>query len=600
MKTKNILKYIAASLIAILMSSCEDFLTQVNPNEITTDSYWRNLSDTKGGLTSVYNAFRDMDVMGTRFEIPRSDASYPGWGRPNTTNEYYLQIFTASTDGANKKWEKIYLGIFRANQVIFGLEGIKDNMVSEDELLDWQYQMGQARFFRGLFYHYLNSSYNNGDVILYDFLPQSEEDFNQPLTPSSKIKEFLRADLEFAKENLPASWTDYAGPGEESSEGSPVNNINLGRVTSGAATAVLGKSYLFENDYQTAATYFKEIIDSGVYRLMDNINDNFTAKNEFNQESILEIGYNLNTKVDEGGGSQQGTTNTYPNLYSNIGGFRSLYPANWLILAYRNDAPDPSDARNHVGVDEFDAPIVRKFSLRTSYSIALIDDEDCEPYYGNEIMADINAFKNGESAYWKKMTNWETVSSENDIFDKSGINYRVIRYAEILLMYAECLLEGGSNEGGVQAALDIINQVRYRSAVILLGESAKGQYASSTYDENIYSSTDVMEHLMHKERPMELSGEGYSIRQIDLRRWGITKERFEYLAAKKYYLDIYKWVNGEGKNKSKRGIMTEGEDPTYTGTDLTEFTQAAINYRERDHAYWPIPVEETTANSEIN
>lgn len=600
MKTKNLLKYIAASLIAITISSCEDFLTQVNPNEITTDSYWNTLADCKLGVTSIYNAFRDMDVVGAKYEIPRSDACYPGWGRPNTTNEYYLQIFTASTDGSNRKWEKLYIGVFRANQVIFALENIKENMVSEDELLEWQYQMGQARFFRGLFYHYLHSSFNNGSVILYDFLPESEEDFNQPLVPADEIKEFLREDLTYAMENLPYTWADYAGPGEENSEGTPVNNINLGRVTSGAAVAVLGKSYLFEGDYATASQYFKAIIDSDIYRLMDNVNDNFTAKNEFNQESILEIGYELSTKVDEGGGSQQGTTNTYPNMYSNVGGFRSLYPSNWLILAYRNDVPDASDVRNHVGVDELGEPIVRKFSLRTSYSIALIDDEDCDPYYGNEIMADINMFKNGETAYWKKMTNWETVTSEDDIFDKSGINYRVIRYAEILLMYAECLLEGGNNDGGVQDALKYINQVRHRAAVVLMGESATGEYGSSTYDELNYTATSLMEHLMHKERPMELSGEGYSIRQLDLRRWGITKKRFEELASKKYYLEKYEWTSGDGESKSKKAIMTEGVDEEYTGTDLTEFTQAALNYRESAHAYWPIPVSETTANSMIN
>ncbi|WP_068473035.1 RagB/SusD family nutrient uptake outer membrane protein [Saccharicrinis aurantiacus] len=599
MKTNKIIKFIVASLIVITISSCEDFLTQVNPNEITTDSYWTKLTDTNSGLTAVYNAFRDMDVMGTKYEIPRSDASYPGYGRPNTTNVYYLQMFNASSDGSNKKWEKLYIGIFRANQVIFGLEGIKENMVSEEELLDWQYQMGQARFFRGMFYHYLHSSYNNGSVILYDFLPETEADFNQPVTSAEDIKAFLREDLTYALENLPDTWTDYAGPGEGVSEGTPVNNSNLGRVTAGAAAALLGKSYLFEGDYTTAAMYFKAIIDSGLYRLMDNINDNFTANNEFNQESILEIGYDLSLKVDEGGSSNQGTTNTYANMFSNVGGYRSLYPANWLILAYRNDTPDPVDSRNHVGVDDLGDPIVRKFSLRTSYSIVLIDDEDCEPYYGNEIIADIGAFKNGESAYWKKLTNWETVTSEDDIFDKSGINYRVIRYADILLMYAECLIEGGKNEGGVQGALNYINQVRHRAALILLGGSANGAYASSTYDELVYTAESLMEHLMHKERPMELSGEGYSIRQLDLRRWGITKTRFEELASKDYYLAQYEWINGEGESKKKRGIMTEGVDEDY-GTDLSEFTQAAINYREDAHAYWPIPVSETTANSKIN
>ncbi|GAF03644.1 RagB/SusD family nutrient uptake outer membrane protein [Saccharicrinis fermentans] len=599
MKSK-LIRYIAAALVVVCYSSCEDFLTQVNPNEMTTDSFWKDLNDTEGGLTAVYNQFRNMDVMGNKYEIPRSDECWPGYARPSTTNEYYMQTFTSSSDGANEKWENIYKGVFRTNQVIKGLKSIEDGLTTDDEKLEWQYQMGQARFFRGLFYHYLHSSFNNGSVLLYNFVPETEEDFNQPLVSADTILKFIRDDLEYALGHLPEKWIDY------SSNGSPSNSSDLGRVTSGAAAAVMGTSYLYEKDYTTAASYFKQIIDGGVYRLMDNINDNFTANNEFNQESILEIGYNLNTKVDESASSAEGTANTYNMLYSPIGGYRSVYPANWLIIKYMNDPIDSADARNIVSYEEeVDGVVVkkqriRKYSLRTSYSIALIDDVDMT-YYGYDPIADANTFKNLGTSYWRKMTNWETVSSEKDLLQKSGINYRVIRYADILLMYAECLIKGGTDEAGVEEALKYINRVRYRSALQLLGAATAGEYVGSTYDEVDYSAQDVMEHLMYKERPLELSAEGYAIRQIDLRRWGITKERFEDLASRVYWADQYVFLSAAtGKNKTKySAILKEEYNPDYT-KDLSEFKQAAVNYREDDHAYWPVPTGEVTANSMID
>lgn len=179
---KYILKYIVAASILLSFSSCDDYLTEVNPNEISTESYWLDLSDCNSGLTTVYNQFRSPNLMSVAEETKRSDLAFPGWGRPNTSDVYYLQTFTASSGGANNKWENLYKGIFRANQVIKGLNGIEANMTTTDEKEQWVQLNAQARFFRGLFYFYLHSSYNNGSVILYDFVPESEADFNQPLT----------------------------------------------------------------------------------------------------------------------------------------------------------------------------------------------------------------------------------------------------------------------------------------------------------------------------------------------------------------------------------------------------------------------------------
>ncbi|GAF02768.1 RagB/SusD family nutrient uptake outer membrane protein [Saccharicrinis fermentans] len=597
----NIINYIAAALVVLSFSSCDDYLTEVNPNEISTESFWRNLSDCSTGLNAVYNQFKNPGVMGVSEELRRSDLCYPGWGRPSTSDPYYLQMFTASSGGANSKWENLYKGIFRANQVIAGLQGIEVDMVTEDDKEEWSQLMGQARFFRGLFYFYLHSSYNNGNVILYDFVPENESQFNQPISDEATIKAFFRDDLEYARQNLPERWVDIDASGTPTEKSG-----DLFRVTKGAATTVLGKSYLYEKDYAKAGEYFAEVINSGTYRLMENIGDNFTSSNEFNGESILEISYDEDAKTDQTEWSAQGTTNTYHYQFSPVGGWRSNYPSNWLIMAYKEDQMDPNDPRNIVTeltvVEDtvIEVERLRRYSLRTSYSIAVVDDDDMS-YYKGSTTADGTAFNNAECGYWRKMTNWDKYDTEKITNAKSGINFRVIRYSDVLLMYAECLIKGGTDDAGVEDALALINTVRYRSALLLLGKSATSPYSTSTHDELTYSAQDVMDHLMYKERPLELSAEGYSIRQLDMRRWGITKERFEDLSERRYKRGDYAFYSEiDKKDVTRWGSVLDYADDTDYDYKSNEFTQAAVNYRETDHAYWPIPTSETTANSEIN
>ena len=73
---KNIMTYIAAAVIGLALSSCSDFLEQVNPNEISTGSYWKTLGDCEKGLTSVYNQFRNPNIMGVQDENNRSDLTF--------------------------------------------------------------------------------------------------------------------------------------------------------------------------------------------------------------------------------------------------------------------------------------------------------------------------------------------------------------------------------------------------------------------------------------------------------------------------------------------------------------------------------------------
>ncbi|MEH0152646.1 RagB/SusD family nutrient uptake outer membrane protein [Limibacter armeniacum] len=582
---KKLIYKLSLGLALLLpMSACTDtdFLEEANPNELSTDNFWKSIPDLEMGMVSVYNTFKDRSILSTVEENHRSDLTYPGWGRPNTKDIYYLQTFNSASGAPNNKWQALYKGIFRANQVIEAYERLAPTLTSETEQESANLILAQARFFRGLFHFYLHSSFNKGSIIIFDFVPKEEKDFYQKLQSEDKVREFFLADLQFAYENLPAKWDDK----------------DLGRVTAGAAAAVIGKSYLYQKDYANASVYFKDVIDNYGYALTDNIGDNFSSQTEFNSESILEIAHSLNYKSEENPGAEEQVSTNLAFLLSPVGGYRSVLPSLWLIDAYRHEEMDENDPRNYFQ-DEDGNDILKPYSLRASYSLAFIDDSlsyyQAPPYHRAK-------FNNKETAYYRKYTNWETGTTELDInpTQRSGINIRVIRLADIYLMYAEILIEGGTNEAGVAEALMYINKVRHRSALKMIGLSSGGEF-SGQYDEQVYSAEQVMDHLMYVERPLELSLEGHAIRHLDMRRWGITKERFQTLSLEIYHGVDFPFIDEDGKKVTRwSSVLERGEHPVNSAQDLFDYREAAINFIPDVHGYWPLPNSEAISNPNIN
>lgn len=604
-------------VLAITCFACsESFLEQTNPNNPSTESFWKTVGDLDIGLTGVYNAFKNQSIMSVADEYNRSDMTFPGWGRPNTSNVYYLQSFNNSAGAPNSKWSALYTGIFRANQVIGATENLMGTFGDADTEQYAKEILAQARGLRGLFYFYLYTGFNKGAVPIIDFLPEDESEFYQPISPADAVHGFYLADLEFALDNLPTQ-AQYGGN-------------ELGRITKGAAAALLGKSYLYDGDYTTAATYFKSVIQDFNYSLTPDIGSNFTTRDEFNEESILEVAYSLKFNAELSAYDQAQTSNGLNFSFSPVGGWRSLYPACWLDLLYREEPLDMNDPVNTVmhivrknnglpELDELGEPVMieerRSFSLRASASVALVDDYDTD-YYQVTSQQGTN-YNNGEHCYWRKYTNWDIIDNEKNISattPRSGVNVRVIRLADVYLMYAECLIKGGTDDSGVAEAMKFVNRVRRRSAVVLLGADGTGEFPINQHDNISYTATSLMDHLMYVERPLELSAEGNAIRTIDLRRWGITKQRFQEISEKVYYRGSLKIETEDGKTATRWSsvitdtteklenmppqvlLLADYETPFDKWTD---HGPAAANYIEDLHAYWPIPNSEETANPKL-
>ncbi|WP_010134949.1 RagB/SusD family nutrient uptake outer membrane protein [Ochrovirga pacifica] len=603
------------------LGSCsEDFLDVENPNQVESSLYVENNDDLETVLNAAYSSYTKSDGIATQMEYERSDMVYPGGIRPYTPgNEpFYTQTFNNSNRSIADKWAVLYEGVFRANQVMAEYDKIKGTYATEIDSLNGALMYAQARALRGYFYFNISNSFNEGEVPIFDEPSENPEDTRKDNASKQEVLNFYRADLAYGMQHLPLTWRSgqvlNRGGAVTGTTGNPSDIVingtgELGRISAGACEALLGKSYLYQYDFKNpdmslitqAKKHFERLLpdvgeDGGYgYQLTDHVGDNFTSQNEYNSESILEVNYSVDLAQDRSG--EEALHNDL-SLKLGAGLYNpAMSPASWLVIQYKRDSIDIKRSMNQLGAnpdydntlpeDKYKNPSLdyRKYSHRMSHSIAYIDDDDTKFYDGDitELVTHPRALKQQANCFmWKKLTNWDITSSETGLTTdgRSGVNMRLIRLADIYLMYAECLLE----EGNIAEARRNINKIRYRSGVVLLGPSigseefsnatfttdngaialdingngvegglakdANGNY-TDIYEEISYDSYEVLRyHLRHVERPLELAIEGNALRTIDLRRWGITKQRFIEIADREYAIGGYIALNPADPTKT--------------------------------------------------
>ncbi|WP_067146477.1 RagB/SusD family nutrient uptake outer membrane protein [Pseudotamlana agarivorans] len=578
MKNK-INKYISITLASFfLLVGCdeESFLDQQNPNTITTDTFWKTSNQFQTGLNTVYAAlqFQSVSGGGLIYEMAMGDiGGTESWYRPFAfRNLTYNDGFYYVTD----KWNELYIGVFRANQVIQNLQTTEATFgTGERESIE-----AQARFLRAFYYFQLAHTY--GGAVIRDNVPETREDFDVPFSTKEEVTNtMIIPDLEFAVSNLPVNW----------------NSDDIGRITQGAAKSLLGKVYLYQEDFTEAASLFKQVIDSGVYDLTADIMDNFTAENEYNEESIFEVAYNseinpgahgeavddINSNSINQTGSEATTLATaFGQL--NFGAFNTLLPSYYLHELYTSDEIDPTNNVNDGNQQ----------SKRLSASIVPIDGET--EYYQLPI-GERGGWAFGQSAYIKKHTNWYHWTQE-DANNRSGINFRHIRLADVYLMYAEAVIESAGNAA---EAIKYIDMIRARAGVKTLSQYMNdngGMFPQLHISKQVHGTQplvsatpeNVLTHIRKVERPLELAFEGH--RWKDLVRWGIVQEVFDDLRADEVWRQ---------NNQDILNIAGDGVPPLYIKERVRpDFNLSSVNYQSATHDYLPIPVTEQQTNGALN
>ena len=540
---RNKLLILLIVTLTVLCSCSYDQLNIENPNNLPLDSFWSSEEDIQKGLIATYAALQLDGLFGgassTQHPV-RSDT-----GRPNNWNANAIGLsklaFNENSDIVKKRWRDCYIGVFRANQVLANLYTIDLSEQTRTQI------EAEARFLRGFFYYSLYRGYNGGSVIIHTTPPQSSEDFYKSPSPANEVFNLIKSDLEFAYTNLPQQYE---------------NSQDLGRATWGAATAMLGKLHINAYNYDLAKMKFKEIIDSNLYSLTANIGDNFDAEHEMNSESIFEVAFSTELSQGTSGSAADGPLGSEATSRARTlapdegGGYRTIMPSYYMTMLFKKDT---MDITNPINSNRTGAA---NYSIRTSMSIAIADDDNTTIY---QIPSDSLRYNNNEASYLKKFQNWTLVTESNQSI--SGINERVIRLSDVMLLYAECLLETGVAYTG---ALDLINEIRYRAGVVLL-------------EPVDYDNSSTMEHIMWIERPLELMFEGHDTRWEDLTRWDKVQEQYDRLALKSYVL--------VSKNLYEFDPAIHNEDKK-----LIEFESAASSYQSAIHNYFPIPSTEQNSN----
>ncbi|MEM9820829.1 MAG: RagB/SusD family nutrient uptake outer membrane protein [Bacteroidota bacterium] len=419
-------KYFTLFLLPLLFSliGCSGFLDREPLDEIVSDNFYRTPSEVNSALLSAYVALQDLDWYGKAWmmlEVP-SDNSQPGGTDPEFSP---IDNFTMNGDTPPVAtfWATRYRLITFSNIIL--------SKIPNSELDEVQSNVfsAEARFLRGLAYFDLVRIY--GGVPLITTPPVQGENMLFERDLANDVYAFIKEDLAFAVDHLP-----LRRGGE-----------NLGRATKGSAAALLAKVHLTRREYGQSRDRAKQVIDSGEYALMADYADNWrleTADN--NSEAIFQVQYSGCGAFGTGNAMQAFFAPWGEGITKDRDGWGSQIPT--------------SPVNNNPGTtisDAFEDNDLRKdptiMTPNTHYpEINAIDGGYTYP-------------SNGASASMTNIKKYVVGSGGNICFMSTPMNAHLIRYADVLLIYAESLMEIQGGETANAEALQYFNEVRARAGL---------------------------------------------------------------------------------------------------------------------------------------
>ena len=463
---------IALSFLGISISSCEDdFLDKQPTSQLSSDSFWQTEADAELALTGVYsNLQQNMLAI-------RADGGWPPTIKPNwdaltddsyqTFNYGFRELIdgtaTPTSGGTNgaiaQLYSVCYKGIQTCNFFLANIEQVEN--IEADKLNDWK---GQVRTLRAFFYYNLVTTY--GEVPL-RIEPTTLENQDLPKSPEADIFAQIEEDLQFGVANL--SEAPYGD----------------GYVVKGSANALLARTYLYQGKYTEAAEAAKAVIDGGSFALSPNYEDLFIDGGQVDNPEII-----FSTKYSSAPGEFQDRGSEIM-----IGFWGTLKPTEDFVNSF--------EATDGLPIDE--SPLydeTNPLENRDPRLSKIVLEGEWNPEIEQKTLSGFGLLK------------WISPATRASFVQNftEGTDYIHIRYADVLLMYAEGKIESGSIDTSV---LDAINQVRARAYGVAVGDT--GSYPAIT-------TTDQGElrEAVRNERRYEFGFEG--LRYFDLKRWGIAEE----------------------------------------------------------------------------
>lgn len=448
---KKISLYLILGVISlIIIPGCKKELTEHPTSFVAPSNFFQTKDEDEAAVNSVYYVLYDF-FSNFDFLEETDGTSDLMWVNVGTSFDGTFSYDPSAPGFGASVWEYGYQGILYANNTIYGIEHSPVDSTSKKSMI------AEAKFLRALYYFFLTNTFNG--VPYWTFPLNTEDRVTQvsklPRTDAGVIRDSLIADLKGCAGDLPLKQT----------------GANTGRVTQGAALALLEKIALFNKDWQTSIDAGEQIVKGGQYKLLPNYADIFDTKNS--AESIFEIQYSYSVS----GGIQRSQQIPSYCMPGNHKSGTTIYDG---VDLGTKAATTYGDIRpTHVLVGLYSDSTDTRKDVVLGYS-----------YNGQEF----NLYKT-TGMPWLGPKFWDL----SVINLASGKNLRYLRYADVLLMLAEAYNESGNTA----KALTYLNQVRERSHI----------------PDVVSTDQDSVRQIIRDERGRELAGE-YQ-RRWDLIRWGI-------------------------------------------------------------------------------
>lgn len=477
---------------SLTFTSCEDFLTEEVRGQQNLDTYFTTADECEAYITGCYQditcgGWWNINTVWLLSEMCSDDA----WmGNTIQSQSDYISLAHYQGNGASNGpipnfWQYRYKGILRCNVAI--------DRISNTELEDKELQarlVAEARFLRGYFYFELARNFGGVPLITEFKMPEEIQGITRASLENTY--KFIEEDLIAAAEVLPKR-SEYA-------------DADMGRATSGAALGLLGKVYLYQEKWTEARDVLQKLIpESGYtgedaqtteYDLLPNFGDVWDKDFDNSVESLFEVQYEYHATLAVGGSLS--TVTGARSCGAALGdGWAWCQPTANLEAAYSEDDERREWTIIKTGCTEIKGETEENFTkiLNDNKEISVYDD--CVEKYNlpaNSLVIDPSGHKSGRiiRKYYLPLNDRPEVYNT----DKSPLNHRILRYADVLLMYAEACNEL-SDDTHAQAAL---NRVRNRAGL---------SPVSVTENE--------LRHAIRNERRLELAFE--QNRLYDIRRW---------------------------------------------------------------------------------
>lgn len=450
-----------------VMASCSDDFVDVASNNENSEDYFNSEEDYQNALIGAYDLLQATYQNVLLGEIA-SDNTLCGGENANDVPGFQQiddMIHTPINAQLRSLWNWMYAGVNRANYIMEFQD--KTDFPGKEGVL------AQARFLRAYYYFELIKWF--GDVpFAVDRRIQFGDQFSIARTPKAEIYTQLEQDLIFAADNLPYVQSE------------------TGRITKGAAQALLGKVYLFQDKFIEAGAVLEDLIDNGPYDLLSDYSTMFENDNENNIESVFEVQY-----TDEEGAGFGCLQCSEGNVAVGFNGIRN-YNGPLFESGFSFNVPTQEV------VDEFEDGDMR-------FETAILDIET----WAADTGATFGTGYEHTGYYNRKYISRQGDANTGDANLTNPNNYRAIRFADVLLMAAEALNRGNVSDARAQMYL---NRVRERA----FGNS----------DNNVSATGATLTDAIYHERRVELVGEGH--RFFDLVRTGRAAAEIDGFEAGKH------------------------------------------------------------------